>query len=351
MPEVIIPDVFVSSEGESTGTSSSECASSPHWSIPSESLCMDDFDIPDIHSHTFTNVTIDNGPQLYEGARITTGQAVYTLVSWFSSFPGLSKSAFNRLLYILHTFILPAENNLPTSYADLFKLLKPDLCPVMDYHCCINDCVVYRDSGDHEYADLSKCPECDEDRYETGTMIPRKRFKYMPLENRVRRLFANKITSQLLQNHSVIDSNDDDIVSNIHQSPAWKSWYSSTGVFQGDQRGLSFAICMDGLNPFSREKNVYSTCPMFLMILNLPHHIRTLPGSIMLTGLIAGPKEPKNCNPYVDVLVDDIIHLNTLTLYDGHSDETFALKANIVLNVFDYPGQNKVLRCQGLSTH
>ena len=132
--------------------------------------------------------------------------------------PGLSESAFNRLLYILHTFILPAENNLPTSYADLLKLLKPDLCPVMDYHCCINDCVVYCDSGDHEYAGLSKCPECDEDRYETGTMIPRKRFKYMPLENRVRRMFANKITSQLLQIHSVIDANDGDIViSTSHQ--------------------------------------------------------------------------------------------------------------------------------------
>ena len=199
-----------------------------------------------------------------------------------------------------------------------------------------------------EYANLSKCPECDEDRYEPGTMIPRKKFKYMPLENQVRRLFANKTTSQLLQSHSMPNSsNTDDMINNIHQSPAWKSWYNSTGVFQGDQRGLSFCICMDGLNPFSREKNAYSTCPIVLMILNLPHHIRVLPGSIMLTALIAGPKEPKNCNPYVDVLVDDIMHLNTLTVYDGYNDETFPLKANIVLNVFDYPGQNIVLHCQG----
>ena len=63
-----------------------------------------------------------------------------------------------------------------------------------------------------------------------------------------------------------------------------------------------------------------------------------LPGSIMLIALIAGPKEPKNCNPYVDVLVD-VMHLNTLTVCDGYKDETFPLKANIVLNVFYYPGQ------------
>ena len=49
----------------------------------------------------------------------------------------------------------------------------------------------------------------------------------MPLESRVHRLFGNKIASQLLQIHSVIDANDGDIVSNIHQSPAWKAWYSS----------------------------------------------------------------------------------------------------------------------------
>ena len=26
----------------------------------------------------------------------------------------------------------------------------------------------------------------------------------------------------------------------------------------------------------------------------------------------------------------------------------FSLKAEIVLNIFDYPGQNKVLKCQGM---
>ena len=50
---------------------------------------------------------------------------------------------------------------------------------------------------------------------------------------------------------------------------------------------------------------------------------------------------------YVDVLVDDILHLNTLTVHDGYKDEKFSVKANIVLNVFDYPGQNKVLHCHG----
>ena len=108
----------------------------------------------------------------------------------------------------------------------------------------MNDCVVLRDSQTGEYADLSKCPECDEDRYEPGTMIQRKRFKYMPLENRVRRLFANDRTSQLLQTHSLSGLSVSSVVCDIHQSETWKSWYSPTGVFKGDHHGLSFAITL-----------------------------------------------------------------------------------------------------------
>ena len=82
-------------------------------------------------------------------------------------------------------------------------------------------------------------------------------------------------------------------------------------MFAGDSRRLSYAICMDGLNPLSRVKNVYGVWLLFLMNLNLPPHIRKLAGSIMLTGLIPGPCESKHIDPYVDVLVDDILHLNT----------------------------------------
>ena len=82
--------------------------------------------------------------------------------------------------------------------------------------------------------------------------------------------------------------------------------------FEGNCRGLPFAICMDGLNPFSNEKTSYSTCPIFLTILNLPHEIRMLSASAMLTGLIPGPSEPKNTNAYVDVLIDDIMTLDNL---------------------------------------
>ena len=82
---------------------------------------------------------------------------------------------------------------------------------------------------------------------------------------------------------------------------------------------------------------------MILVVLNFPHHIRIRAGSMILTGLIPGPREP-----YVQVLADDVSRLK-LNVYDAYKNEMFQLKANIVLHIFDDVGQNKVLHCQGTS--
>ena len=171
-----------------------------------------------------------------------------------------------------------------------------------------------------------------------------KKIKYLPLKTRVCRLFSDKITSKLLQSHNDTKPSAVNKISTIHQSEAWKSWYSSEGIFKGDTRALSFAVRLDGLNPFPCEKASYSTCPIFLSILN---HVRMLSGSAMLTEPIAGPNEPKSTNPYVDVLVDDVLHLNTLKVYDGYKDEMFPLKANIILNTLDKTKFFNVKVCVG----
>ena len=39
---------------------------------------------------------------------------------------------------------------------------------------------------------------------------------------------------------------------------SWSSAYSENGIFGGDPRGISFAICTDGVNPFAHNKVAYS---------------------------------------------------------------------------------------------
>ena len=110
---------------------------------------------------------------------------------------------------------------------------------------------------------------------------------------------------------------------------------------------IALGLCADGLNPFAKEKNSYSMWPVFLFILNLPAQMWKKPDSMLLTGIIPGPSEPKDIDPYVDIVVDDISRLNGVKVYDGYRDEHFNLIVNVVLQVFDYPGQNKMLKCVG----
>ena len=160
-------------------------------------------------------------------------------------------------------------------------------------------------------------------------------------------MFQNQIMSKQIQSHLMCASSTSSVVSDLHQSSTWKSRYQPNGLFQGDTRGISLSFCTDGMNPFSKEKVVYSMWPIVMTILNLPRNIRNLPGSMCLVGIIPGKAEPRNMDPYLDIIVDEIIALNGSQLYDNYRKEFFKLKIDIMLHVLDYPGQAKVFHCQG----
>ena len=81
----------------------------------------------------------------------------------------------------------------------------------------------------------------------------------------------------------------------IHDSPAWKLAYSADEIFEGDQRGLFFAFCTDGINPFSHNCVAYSMWPIMLSLLNLPRHMCNLFSNIFLLRIIPGneSQQPK----------------------------------------------------------
>lgn len=301
-------------------------------------------------SEQFTE-ELTSDDKLYTGASITQFQAISMLTSWFALHPGISKTAFDRLLYLLHTYILPIGNSLPKCYGEVKSALHNFLTPTKEYHCCINDCVVFRDTDSVKYADLQQCPICGEPRYKSGSdNIPQKRFIHLPLETRIRRMFSHTETARLFQQHAAHEegsSTQSKMVSTIHETNIWKGWYSSGGIYDGDQRAVSFGMCTDGVNPFAAEKVNYSMWPIVLFPLNFPAHVRKLSSSMMLVGIIPGPKEMLNIDPYLDIVVDDVTALNGVEMYDAYNGCVFKLKATVLLHVLDYPGQNKVFHCQG----
>ena len=331
-----------SSSDVSSDTSSSSSDSTSHKASESSTAASDSVFLEDIPlNDSGFDSTIPHPEQLFDGSSLSVISALAILFSWFSACPGITKEAFGRLLFILHEFLLPSNNSLPASYADALALIRGLLSPTEDYHCCINDCIVYRG----EYKSLTQCPQCREPRYQSGK-VPRKRFKYLPIGPRIRRYFSSAQTSQLLQSHHTVASESHGI-HDIHHTETWTNWYSSQGIFRGDKRGLALAICADGMNPFAKEKNTYSMWPITVSLLNLHPSLRHLPGFLQLVGVIPGKAEPKNTDPYLQIIVDELHELNDSVMFDAYQNENFFLRTAVLLHIFDYPGQNKVFHCQG----
>ena len=240
---------------------------------------------------------------LYSGAQITILQAIVQYLYWFTEHPSISKDAHSSLLRYTHRFILPPDNLLPDSYESAMKLVEPFLVKPLTFHCCPNDCVIFRGENLHS----EECPVCHAKRYISGSSsVAVKRFIYLPIGPRLIRLFGTPNLACIVQSHSSSNCTDGTMF-DIHQSPIWKRAYSRDGIFCGDKRGIALSFCTNGVNPFSHNRVAYSMWPIVLSILNLPRKIRQSFSNLLLVGIVpagTGGKEVTNINPYLEIVVD-----------------------------------------------
>ena len=279
---------------------------------------------------------------LYEGTSTTVLHALIKHFHWFSEHPGISKESLSSLLSMEQSY-LPPGNKLPPTYDAALNVIEPYLVQPIVFHACKNDCIIYR----KECAHLSECPKCGNSRYIHDSKIPVRHFTYLPLKPRLTRFFGSSNLASALQSHVQLPFSKS--ISDIQQAKAWKEAYSSTGVFKGDPRGVSLALCTDGVNPFAHNKVSYSMWPIMMTILNLPRKMRNHFGSILLVGIVPGngTQEPHNIHPYLDILVDELLELCDTTLYDSYNSAPFQCKVEILLYVLDYPGLGKVMSVVG----
>ena len=80
-------------------------------------------------------------------------------------------------------------------------------------------------------------------------------------------------------------------MTDIHDSLKWKEAYNEKGTFQGVRRGAALSLCLDGLNPWTRNKATYSMWPIVLGQLNLPRQIRYQFADLLLVGIIPSQTE------------------------------------------------------------
>ena len=78
-----------------------------------------------------------------------------------------------------------------------------------------------------------------------------------------------------------------------------------------DEMCLAFSFSMDSFNPFHMKetKQTVSSTGIWLILLNLPAHLRYRPENMFLAGIIPGPKKPSlsNINHSLKLLVDVLL--------------------------------------------
>ncbi|WAR04472.1 hypothetical protein MAR_019841 [Mya arenaria] len=285
-----------------------------------------------------------------------------TILQWlamnfalFVAHPAMSKAAFTHNLHVQKITHGDTANMLPSSYYEARKLINPYVVKKIVFDVCINECVIFRNSATSQYADLFNCPVCGEKRYANSScdskqsrQVSRRRFIYIPVGPRLARLYGEVNLAQLVMSHpgSEYEGNE---MWDIHHSSFGKELYSKDGYFAGDKMGISFALELDGVNPFHNIGVMYSMTPIMLTILNFPRHIRNSFGNIQLVVIIPGKEksESSNLSPYVKVLADELMFLTRCKAYNAYAKAPLDVKLKLLLYVLDYPGLSKLFHQHG----
>ena len=218
--------------------------------------------------------------------------------------------------------MLPYGNILPDSYV---MMIQPYLVNTITFHVCANYCVIFKS----EYSECDACPNCECSQYKPNSKIPVRRFIYMPLGQRLQRLYGTSNIFQLLQSHMSDESNE---MFDILDSPYWKEEYSTEGTFRGDFRGVAVSLSVGGVNPFSVQRVSYSMWPIMLTISNLPRQVRNTFSNFALAGIILS-NGPKQIAPFLDIVVDELLLLLSSSMYDAYRDAPFSFNIKGVTSV------------------
>ena len=281
---------------------------------------------------------------LYVGSNISVLDYIFLEFRKFVSHPLSSKEAVSENFRIDTLFKLPKPNFCPKNYQDAKSQIREFLVPLQTYHACPNDCILF-----HKHlANEKKCPVCNSKRF-LSSGRPAKVFKYFPLIPRIARIYQTENLVKLLHEHSVRP--DDGFLKDILDTDRWKKqWFGQNGEFNGLSSGCVLNFCTDGVNPFKTMHLVYSMWPMMVSVLNFPISFRKSVGGILLLGIIPGNgrKEPANLDPYMGLLVDELLILSDCHVYyPAYMNAPVTIKTRLLQFVLDFPGIAKLLQYPG----
>jgi len=270
--------------------------------------------------------------------------------------PGSVHSRFSFLVRLLHIKSFYRISN--TAISVILKLLArsfPNSCLPDSYdkaktylkelglgyeliHVCDNNCVLFRKN----LAKVDICPKCKESRWVDADgvkRVPKKVLRYFPLIPRLKRMFANKATSEETRWHKEKRVAVENEMTHPADGEAWKDFDDMYPSFAEDARNLRLSLATDGFNPFGNMNTSYSMWPVLVKVYNLPPWSCTDASNCIMALLIPGPKSPgKDFDVFLEPLIEDLLKLwEGVRTYDALTGLKFDLRAAVLWCIHDYP--------------
>lgn len=293
---------------------------------------IDDEPVPSAQAFYRMVATADQ--QVHDKTTHSTLSAIARLLSIKSQY-NLSVACYDEILAFIRE-LLPSESNLPSDFYRSKKVLEGLGMPYQKIDVCYNNCMLYY----KENIDKEKCDFCNTPRYENGSnKVPRKVLRYMPIKDRLQRLYAHEEIAKLMKWHKECSSSDSGKMVHPRDGEAWQQFDLDFPTFAQDPRNVRLGLATDGFTPYSLGAAPYSCWPVFVIPYNLPPGYCMRPEYTFLALVIPGPEHPgKNFNVFMQPVVDELSNLwEGVETWDSSLKRNFVMRAACLWSIHDFP--------------
>ena len=92
---------------------------------------------------------------------------------------------------------------------------------------------------------------------------------YLPVIDRLRRIFLNPKEAALMTRWDDERKVDDDKITHLANCSQWQRFDEKHKEFSDDLRNVCFGLSTDGMNPFNERMSDHSTWPVILTMYNI----------------------------------------------------------------------------------
>ncbi|XP_024014224.1 uncharacterized protein LOC112088177 [Eutrema salsugineum] len=252
----------------------------------------------------------------------------------------------------LFTEYLPDGNQATSSHYETEKLMGNLGLPFHKIDVCINNCMIFWKEDEH----WENCKFCQAPRYKqvkegrrSRTRIPYSRMWYLPIADRLKRMYQSEKTAAAMRWHAEHQAKDGEM-SHPSDAAEWKYFQDLHPQFAEEPRNVYLGLCTDGFNPFGMSRN-HSLWPVILTPYNLPPGMCMRTEYLFLTILNSGPNHPRaSLDIFLRPLIDELKDLwsTGVNAYDVSLKQNFNLKAVLLWTISDFPAYGML---SGWTTH